>query len=266
MKPRDIAVQLYSLREEAKTDFIKVLQRVAEIGYIAVEPAGLHNLSPQEFKKVIDDLGLKMYSSHTPWIRNEDVSAEIEMAGILGLDQVVCGYGADDFKDLDAIKRTADKTNVLNEKVAAAGLTLFQHNHAFEFERIDGKLKYEIYLELCPDVKIQMDAFWSSNFGAEDPVKMMKQFSDRIVLVHLKDGSFVQPDASTKMVDGFLDRKLELKALGTGAMNLPQIVAAIPERVDNVIVELDYCNTDMFEAIEQSYRYLTSNGLAAGNK
>jgi sugar phosphate isomerase/epimerase len=266
MKPRDIAVQLYSLREEAKTDFIKVLERVAGIGYIAVEPAGFYNLTPQEFKNIIDDLGLKMYSSHTPWVKNEDVSAEVEMAGILGLDKVVCGYGPDDFKDFDAIKRTADKTNVLNEKITAAGLTLFQHNHAFEFERIDGRLKYEIYAELCPAVKFQMDAFWSSNFGAEDPAEMMKKFADRIILVHLKDGLFVQPDDNTKMVNGFLDRKLELKALGTGAMNLPEIFAAIPERVNNVIVELDYCNTDMFEAIEQSYKYLTSNGLAAGNK
>jgi sugar phosphate isomerase/epimerase len=266
MKRRDIAVQLYSLREEAQKDFIKVLERVADIGYIAVEPAGFHNLTPQEFKNIINDLGLKMYSSHTPWLRGDDISAEIEMAGVLGLDKVVCGYGADDFKDLDAIKRTADLTNGLVEKVRAAGLTLFQHNHAFEFERLDGKLKYEIYLELCPEVEIQMDAFWSSNFGAEDPAAMMKKFADRITLVHLKDGSFQQADDKTEMVDGFLDRKLELKALGTGAMDLPAIVAEVPECVDNLIVELDYCNTDMFEAIENSYKYLTSNGLAVGNK
>ncbi len=266
MKARDIAVQLYSLREEAKVDFIKVLERVAEIGYKAVEPAGFHNLTPTEFKKVIDDLGLKMYSSHTPWMRGEDVSAELAMAAELGLDKVVCGYGPDDFKDMDAIKKTADTTNALIEKVKAAGLKLFQHNHAWEFDRIDGKLKYEIYLDMVPEVEVQMDAFWSSNFGAEDPAAMMKKFADRITLVHLKDGVFHQPDAETKMVNGFLDRKLALVPLGTGEMDLPAIVAQVPDCVDNLIVELDYCTIDMMEAIEKSYKYLTSTGLAVGNK
>lgn len=266
MKQRDIAVQLYSLREESKVDFIKVLERVAEIGYKAVEPAGFHNLTPTEFKKVIDDLGLKMYSSHTPWMRGEDISAELAMAAELGLDKVVCGYGPDDFKDMDAIKKTAETTNGLIEKVKAAGLKLFQHNHAWEFDRIDGKLKYEIYLDMVPEVEVQMDAFWSSNFGAEDPAEMMKKFADRITLVHLKDGVFEQPDSETKMVNGFLDRKLALVPLGTGEMDLPAIVAQVPDCVDNLIVELDYCTIDMFEAIEKSYKYLTSNGLAAGNK
>ncbi len=266
MKPRKAAVQLYSLREEAKKDFIGVLKRVADIGYIAVEPAGFHQLTPQEFKNIIDDLGLKIYSSHTPWCGKGDTAEAIDMAGILGLDKVVCGYGPDDFKDIDTIKRTAEKTNILNEEIKTTGLTLFQHNHAWEFERIDGKLKYEIYAKLCPTVKFQMDAFWSSNFGAENPAEMMKKFADRVILVHLKDGSFEQPDNDTKMVDGFLDRKLELKALGSGSMNIPEIVATIPECVDNLIVELDYCNTDMFEAIEQSYNYLINSGLAVGNK
>ena len=47
------------------------------------------------------------------------------------------------------------------------------------------------------------------------------------------------------MVNGFLDRKLALVPLGTGAMNLPEIVSAVPDCVDNLIVELDYCTIDM---------------------
>ena len=256
MKKRDIAVQLYSLREEAKKDFIKVLERVAEIGYVAVEPAGFHDLTPQEFKKIIDNLGLKMFSSHTPWCRGGDLSEEIDMAGILGLERIVCGYHKEDFADLDAIKRTADNTNAILEKVKAAGLKLFQHNHDFEFERIDGRLKYDIYLDMVPGVEIQMDAFWSSNSGAEDPVAMMKKFADRVTLVHLKDGLFRKAD----------DGGLRLKALGKGEMDLPAVIAEVPERVTNLIVEIDYCDCDMFEIIEDSYKYLTSSGLAVGNK
>ena len=43
-------------------------------------------------------------------------------------------------------------------------------------------------------------------------------------------------------------------------------MAAAPEQAGAVIVELDYCTEEMFGALEKSYRYMTENGLAAGNK
>ena len=41
---KPISVQLYSLREESKTDFPGVLKFVAQAGYKGVEPAGLYGL------------------------------------------------------------------------------------------------------------------------------------------------------------------------------------------------------------------------------
>ena len=61
---RDLGVQLYSLREYSEKDFPGVLKFVAETGYKAVEPAGLYGLTPKEFKKLCDDLGLRVASSH----------------------------------------------------------------------------------------------------------------------------------------------------------------------------------------------------------
>ena len=141
---RDLAVQLYSLRQMAEKDFNAVLQTVADIGFKAVEPAGFWGMSPEEFMKRINDLGLKLYSSHSPWARPDNLEETIDIAGRLGLDRIVCGYGPEDFKDLDAIKRTAEKTNIMQQKLEEAGLTLFQHNHNWEFARLDGKIKYQI--------------------------------------------------------------------------------------------------------------------------
>ena len=264
---RPLAVQLYSLREFAQKDFVGVLKRVADIGYKAVEPAGFWNLSPAGFKKIITDLGLQMYSSHSPWARNvNDVNEMIDTLGILGLDNVVCGYGPTDFKDLGAIKRTADNTNAMQAAFAKAGVTLFQHNHAFEFERLDGRLKYQVYAKLCPKVKFQIDSFWSTNFGAEEAVEMLKLFADRTILIHIKDGILNQTKEKLKVTRGILDRKVDLRALGSGQLNIKDLVAHLPEQVSTIIVELDYCNIDMFTAIEMSYKYMTQTGLGAGNK
>ncbi len=264
---RPLAVQLYSLRQYAEKDFVGVLKRVAEIGYKAVEPAGFWNLKPAEFKKVIDDLGLKMYSSHSPWARNvEGLSEIIDTLGVLGLKNCVCGYGPDDFKDLDKIKATAENTNKMQEKLAEAGITLFQHNHYWEFERIDGKLKYDYYLEYCPDIKFQIDSFWSTNKGTEDAVEMLKRYADRTILLHMKDGICTQKAGGGEMVNGLLDMKIDLLPLGTGSLPIGDIVAAAPESVGSIVVELDYCEVEMWKAIEESYRFMTSNGFAEGNK
>ena len=47
---------------------------------------------------------------------------------------------------------------------------------------------------------------------------------------------------------------------------IKKIVDAMPDTVETIIVELDYCNTEMFKAIEMSYKFMTENGIAAGNK
>jgi len=264
LKP--LSVQLYSLREAAKEDFVGVIKRVAEMGYKGVEPAGFFDLSPVEFKKIVEDLGMKVYSAHSPWARPDSLDEAMEQANMLDLKTIVCGYGANDFLDMDTIKKTAETTNMMEEVLSKNGFTLFQHNHDFEFARIDGKLKYETYLELCPNVKVQMDCFWSTNFGAEDAVEMLKKFSDRTILIHIKDGLLKQKKQEQKVTNGILDRKVELRALGTGELDIKGLIAAMPEQVETVIVELDYCNIDMFEAIEISYKYMTENGLAEGNK
>ncbi len=268
---KPLAVQLYSLREYSKTkeEFIQVVKRVADIGFAAVEPAGFHDIPPAEFKKILDDLGLKLYSSHSPWAHKPEEAPDlIETLGVLGLDICGCGYGPDDFKDIDAIKATAENTNKIIEKLKPAGITLFQHNHYWEFERINGKLKYEIFRELCPGVKYEIDCFWSTNKGTENAVDMLKLFAKDTILLHIKDGVCRQQAALDGIKAGLLDMKIDLLPLGTGDLPIKELVKATPNSVKAIIVELDYVaeGLDMWESIEKSYQFMTSNGLGAGNK
>ena len=146
-----------------------------------------------------------------------------------------------------------------------AGITLFQHNHAFEFERIGGELKYDIYTRLVPGIKLELDAYWTNNFGAENPVEMLKKFRDRMVLLHLKDGPFRQDANEQTYKNGILDRKITLCPLGQGDMEIPELLAETPETIREVIVEHDYSNKEMWQTVTESYEYMTKNGLCAGN-
>jgi len=264
--PKPISVQLYSLRDAARKDFPAVLKAVADIGYIGVEPAGFWNVRPSEFIKIIADLGLKMYSSHTPWARPGVLGEAMDLADRLGLKKIVCGYSPDDFKDRDAIRRTADTTNEMMGVLKKNGFILFQHNHYWEFDRLDGKLKYDIYRNLCPGIKFQMDCFWSANLGRENPAEMLKEFAADTVSIHMKDGVVDQKAKVAGMKNGILDCQISNLSLGTGTLPIKDLIPLVPDAVDTVIVELDYCGIDMLTAIRQSYEFMTRNRLALGGK
>ena len=250
MKP--ISVQLYSLRAELAQGADAVLERLAAIGYRGVEPFSLLGKKPEALRAQVEALGMTVSSSHHPWANRASVAEVVDTVGALGLHRAAGGFSAEDFKDLDAVKRTADTINTLIDALARHGVELFLHNHWWEFAPIDGTLGYHHIAERCPRVQFEVDTYWAANFGAVDAAVEVARVKDRAPLLHIKDGPLVQGEAHV--------------AVGDGRMDVPAIInAADPDVLEWVIVELDACETDMMTAVERSYRYLTGNGLALGN-
>ncbi len=251
MKP--ISLQLYTLREDSQKDFRKVLEQVAEIGFKGVEPAGLYGMTPREFRTQVNGLGMVVSSSHGPWASPDNLQEVIDTAGELGTELVSSGFGADAFSSLDAIKNTADMVNGMYETLSKSGLTLFLHNHWWEFEEIEGDLAFRHLAKLCLDVQFEIDTYWAANFGKVDPVAIVKEYADRAPLLHIKDGPLVKEE-------------LQLP-LGCGNMDVPAVIAAAnPAVLQWLVVELDSFGGEMLSAVEESYKYLVENGLGMGNK
>jgi len=251
---KPISVQLYSLREESKVDFPGVLKRVAAMGYKGVEPANFYGLSAKEVRKIVNDLGMVISSTHCPWAKADNAQEVIEKAGELGTTMVAAGWGKAEFADEAAVRRTADLAASISEVLVKAGLTVTVHNHWWEFERLpDGRLKHELFAELCPKVQFELDIYWAANFGANNTAEMVRKFAKRSPLLHIKDGSFV--------------RDAKLMAVGTGKNDIAGGIAAADAKVLKwLVVEADTFDGNMFDCIQQSYTYLTSKGLALGNK
>lgn len=250
MKP--ISVQLYSLREESKRDFDAVLERLAAIGYKGVEPFNLFGKTPQAFRTQVEDLGMTISSSHHPWANRAPINEVVETVGALGLNRAAGGFGPDDFASMDAVKRTAETVNGLVDALAAHGISLFLHNHWWEFQEIEGKLGYRHIAELCPAVQFEVDTYWAANFGAVDAAAEVAHVRDRAPLLHIKDGPLERNEAHVAVGDG----KMDIAAT---------IAAADPNVLEWIVVELDACDTDMMTAVAKSYDFLTRNRLAAGN-
>ncbi len=250
MKP--IAVQLYTLRAEAEKDFPGVLRRVADIGYNGVETAGLHGHDPKEIAKLISDLGMVVCSSHTDLPNPDNIGDIVETAQTLGNTRIVSGFGPDDFTTPDSCKEIAARFSLAAELLKPYGMSFGFHNHWWEFRSFEGKYAYDILMAEAPNVFSELDVYWTA-FAKADPVKVVAKYKSRIPLLHLKDGT--------------LQEGVPMTAVGSGVVPIPEIVnAADPESLEWLIVELDECASDMFEAVEQSYKYLTSQRLASGIK
>jgi sugar phosphate isomerase/epimerase len=252
--PAPIALQLYTLRDQAKDGkHVEIIKKVGEMGYVGVEAAGLYGLKPADFRKLVADQGMVVCTNHGPFPNKENMQEQIDVIKGLGCTYAVSGFWKDDFVSVDAIKKAAERCQVAIDGMAKAGLTFVLHNHQFEFTKVDGRLAYEILVEMCPKTTMEIDTYWSSNFGANVPAEMVAKFKQRAPLLHIKDGPMTQ---GAPMV-----------AAGKGKMDFPAVFkAADPKVLKWAIVELDICATDMVQAVAESYTYLVGKKLATGRK
>ena len=61
-----IGLELYTVRDLLATDYEGTLSKVAEIGYTEVEPTGYNNMSPKDYRAMLDRLKLTVPSTHAP--------------------------------------------------------------------------------------------------------------------------------------------------------------------------------------------------------
>ena len=62
-----IAIQLYSVRDEAAADLRGTLEAIKAMGYDGVEFAGLHGYAPADIKAMCAEIGLVPVSAHVPY-------------------------------------------------------------------------------------------------------------------------------------------------------------------------------------------------------
>lgn len=250
--PAPISVQLYSLREEATKDFPGVLARLGEIGYVGVEPAGLHGLTPEQFLKCTADAGLVVSSAHGELPAGDNINKILDAQEAIGSkDLVVAFLPPDRFANRAEIERVAEDLNSALEHTRPRGIQLGYHNHFWEFSsQVDGQSAHALLFDLLePEVFAEVDLYWAKVGGAE-PKEVLTQLGSRARFLHVKDGPADSPKSS-------------MTAVGAGAMDFPPILEA-GSAAEWHIVELDRCDTDMFEAVEASYTHLVGSGLSRG--
>ncbi len=263
LKP--IGLQLYSLREllgESKESFLSTMKQVSETGFVGVEgglgEAKKFGMTAEQYKELLDKLGMKMITGPGPKHDLSNIEEIAQLRKIFGFKYLFSGFGWDEFKTMDGIRKTAELINRMTAAIKPHGLKLSLHNHFWEFDKINGRIAQEYIAELCPDAVFEIDVYWATNFGANDAAEQVKNFRARTPLLHIKDGMMERP--ADQPFGG------PMSAVGAGKVNVKgAIAAADPKLLEWLIVEIDRCEGDRLEAVKASYRYLVGNKLGKGS-
>ena len=246
MGPDNVALELYTLREQTKEDFPGALRAVAEAGYKAVEVAGYGKHTPQELRSLLDELGIEAISAHVPYQRFEqEFDKVIEELHTLGCEYAVVPYTSEELRNSpEAVKRLAETFNRWGERCATEGLRFGYHNHAFEFEPLGEETMYDLLAAQTDPafVDLQIDVYWVMYAGL-DPIELIRRHSGRVPTLHAKEMSN-KPDRSDTTV-------------GDGITPWPQLIAAAnASGTQWLIVEQEDDPANTYRDIKRSFENL----------
>ncbi len=266
-----VAIQLYSLRNDAKANLYATLKEVKKLGYDGVEFAGLYGHTAAEVRDMCQDIGLVPISAHVPYKEMvEDPEAVLGDYALIGCRYVAVPYLNEDLRPgtekFPEVIQNVAKIGAVAKKL---GMTLLYHNHDFEFVKLDGKYALDILYDEVPAdlLQTELDTCWV-NVGGEDPANYLLKYSDRSPVVHLKDFEGEKSDDMYELIG--IDKKataksakFELRPVGSGKQNFPAILeAAKKANTSWVVVEQDEATMGLtpMESAAKSREYLKSIG------
>ena len=212
---RVVGLQLYSVRDDMGKDPMGTLKKVAGQGWKYVEHANyrdrkFHGWTATEFRKILDDLGLKMISGHTAFGRQHwDETKQdftdlwkwtVEDAAILGQEYVTSPSMDNSMRSkYEDFMHYMDIFNKCGELCQKSGMKFAYHNHDFEFsEKLNDKKLFDIMMTTLDPKKvvIQLDMGNLYNGGAV-AMDVVKQYPNRFENVHVKDEIKVERNGKT---------------------------------------------------------------------
>lgn len=250
---KDVFLQLYSLRTDIAKDFYNTLDKVAKMGYTGVEAANyadgkFYGLTPEQFKREIENRKMIVLSSHVGKALNDDVSTTnwdevwkwwdeaILAHKNAGMKYVVTPW-MPKVKRLSDLKVYCEYYNKIGEKCNAAGLRFGYHNHSFEFEKVENEIMYDYMLKNTDPQKVffQMDVYWVVR-GGQSPVDYFNKYPGRFELLHLKD----HRELGQSGMVGFDAIFNNVSKAGT----------------KHFVVEVENYTVEPFKSVEESIKYL----------
>lgn len=256
LSAQEIGLQLYSLREQFKTDVPGTLALVNKMGITEIEGGDTYGLEEAEFKALLKKYKLKTISTGVDFGQlSGDLQPIIDKARSYGARYVVTfwiPHAGDNFT-LEDVKKAAELFNEAGKVFADNGLSFCYHPHGYEFRPYQKGTLFDYLVENTDPryVNFEMDVFWVKHPG-QDPVSLLNKYPGRFKLMHLKDraigtegNQFGRADVEANVV------------LGTGDVGISDIMrVARKVGVEHFFIEDE--SSRSVQQIPKSLKFLSS--------
>jgi sugar phosphate isomerase/epimerase len=182
----------------------------------------------KQTRKIIEDHGLKCPSAHFTLneLRNKQPES-IAWANDLGMTQMgtasLNGHVDNGTTTMDVVKRAAEEYNRIGEAAAKAGIQQFLHDERFEMAKVDGRVVYEVLLELLDPKLVKMQFQMSAMPAVGDVVTYFNKYPGRFLSMHLQGVDTHAPAPGSEAARGARTPQL---ALSKDTVDWPKVFAA----------------------------------------
>jgi len=252
VKAQEIALQLYSLRNEMKIDPVNYHKAISDWGIAALEGGGTYGMSDSEYQKLLADHKLRVVGVGADYTKlKTDASSILSEAKKYGAKFATCYWipHAEGPISLDEMKAATELFNQAGEQFAKEGITLTYHPHGYEFVNSGSGTPMDYMLENAKHFKFNMDVFWVK-MGGGDPLALMKKYPGKFPQLHLKDRKKGTPGSP----DGRGDVETNV-VLGTGDIDIAGLIKEAKKQKTQYLVIEDESSRSV-EQIPQSVAFI----------
>lgn len=255
---QEIGLQMGSMRELFRQDVRTALARIKELGVTELEGGGARGMEKEEYKKLLDEYGLKIVAvgSSFEGLQN-DIQSIIDNAKFYGAKYVICYWipHTEEKMTLEEMKKGVEVFNAAGKTLRENGLIFAYHAHGYEFVTYEGGngTLFEYFMDNTnPEyVTLQMDVFWMRNPG-QDPAALLRKYPTRWTSLHLKD----RRKGSEDNLRGRQDPETNV-VLGQGDVGIAEAMKAAMEiGIQHYFIEDE--SSRALEQVPQSLAYLRS--------
>jgi sugar phosphate isomerase/epimerase len=188
---QQIGLQLYSLRNEFKTDVPGTLALIKKWNIKLIEGGGTYGLSADEYKKLLAQNNLQMVSYGASFEELEKNPQQVaDNAKAFGAKYIMCAWipHKEGGFTMDEMNKAISVFNAAGKVLAGNGLKFCYHPHGYEFRPYGNGTQFDYLISKTDPryVNFEMDVFWVKHPG-QDPVALLKKYPKRFLMLHLKD-------------------------------------------------------------------------------
>lgn len=221
LQAQEVALQLYSLRNEMKIDPVKYHQLISEWGISALEGGGSYGMSDVDYAKLLADNDLRIIGVGAEYDQlTKDLQPILDEAKKYGAKYATCYWipHKNGPISIEEIKIATALFNAVGQELAKEGITFLYHPHGYEFTKNGKAVMLDYMLDNAQHFAFNMDVFWVK-MGGGDPLAIMKKYPGKFPILHLKDRKKGTP--GSKNGQGDVETNV---VLGTGDIDIAGLI------------------------------------------